>query len=152
MGPFGASPGGIDDLASQGLKNELNNIPQNDIETLIDADRVQPRQVASGVQRGTQRIVSTDGSYITLGEIPDTDGEFGIAFFDSTGQMVFKLTGTTQSIYSSGNERTRLDELGLTTIRSDGTYANRVGQAGSDDRDGIWTAKPTQDLNTLLGG
>lgn len=49
-----------------------------------------------------------------------------------------------------GQERTRLDLLGLTTIRSDGTYANRVGQAGNGLRDGIWTAKPTKDLKVLL--
>lgn len=46
----------------------------------------------------------------------------------------------------SGQERTRLDLLGLTTIRTNGTEANRVGQARSDNRDGIWTAKPGVDL------
>ena len=45
-----------------------------------------------------------------------------------------------------GQERTRLDILGLTTIRSDDTHANRVGQASSDLRDGIWSAKPGVDL------
>lgn len=48
-----------------------------------------------------------------------------------------------------GQERTRLDLLGLTTIRSNATEANRVGQARSDLRDGIWTAKPTEDLRDL---
>lgn len=43
-------------------------------------------------------------------------------------------------------ERSRLGELGLTTIRDDGTHANRVGQAQSDKRDGIWSAKPGVDL------
>lgn len=46
----------------------------------------------------------------------------------------------------SGQERTRLDLLGLTTIRSDGTYSNRVGQARDDLRDGIWTLKAPLDL------
>lgn len=45
-----------------------------------------------------------------------------------------------------GQERTRLDLLGLTTIRSNGEYSNRVGQASSDNRDGIWVAKPGIDL------
>lgn len=45
-----------------------------------------------------------------------------------------------------GQERTRLDLLGLTTIRSNGEYSNRVGQAESDNRDGIWVAKPGVDL------
>jgi len=50
----------------------------------------------------------------------------------------------------NGQQRTRLDLLGLTTIRSDGTYSNRVGQAEGDRRDGIWTAKPGKDLKVLL--
>lgn len=53
---------------------------------------------------------------------------------------------------TNGQERTRLDLLGLTTIRSDGTYSNRVGQAANDLRDGIWTAEPTVDLRNELGG
>lgn len=52
----------------------------------------------------------------------------------------------------SGQERTRIDLLGLTTIRSNGTYANRVGQAKNDLRDGIWTAQPNVDLRNELGG
>lgn len=49
----------------------------------------------------------------------------------------------------SGQERTRLDLLGLTTIRTNGEYANRVGQARDDNRDGIWTAAPGEDLLDL---
>lgn len=46
----------------------------------------------------------------------------------------------------SGQERTRIDLLGLTTIRSDGTFAIRTGQAADDNRDGNWVAKPDIDL------
>lgn len=46
----------------------------------------------------------------------------------------------------SGQERTRLDLLGLTTIRSNGEFANRVGQARDDLRDGNWTANDDTDL------
>lgn len=53
---------------------------------------------------------------------------------------------------TNGQERTRLDLLGLTTIRSDGTGANRVGQAATDLRDGIWTAKSGEDLFELIDG
>lgn len=49
-------------------------------------------------------------------------------------------------VFNDGVERTKLDVLGLTTVRQDGTYANRVGQARDDGRDGIWTAKPGIDL------
>lgn len=66
------------------------------------------------------------------------------------GRIVFdegrgKISVTEQS----GQERTRLDLLGLTTIRSDGTYANRTGQAEIDLRDGNWTADPGEDLRDL---
>lgn len=54
--------------------------------------------------------------------------------------------GTISITEQSGQERTRLDLLGLTTIRSDGTHANRVGQARDDLRDGVWSAKPGIDL------
>jgi hypothetical protein len=47
---------------------------------------------------------------------------------------------------NDNNERTIVDIKGLTTIRSDGTYANRVGQASDDGRDGVWTVKPGVDL------
>lgn len=52
----------------------------------------------------------------------------------------------------SGQERSRLDLLGLTTIRTNGTYANRVGQAAEDLRDGVWTADTGENLEDLLGG
>lgn len=48
-----------------------------------------------------------------------------------------------------GQERTRLDLLGLTTIRSNGEYANRVGQARDDNRDGVWTASAGEDLRDI---
>lgn len=55
-------------------------------------------------------------------------------------------------IYNGGKPRSILDEVGLTTVRTDGTYAVRAGQARDDLRDGVWVAKPGQDLSNLLGG
>lgn len=52
----------------------------------------------------------------------------------------------------SGQERSRLDLLGLTTIRSNGTYANRMGQAKTNLRDGTWTANDGEDLKVILDG
>ena len=52
----------------------------------------------------------------------------------------------------NGQERTRLDLLGLTTIRSNGTYANRVGQARTDLRDGNWSVNIGEDLRITLDG
>lgn len=52
------------------------------------------------------------------------------------------------AIRETGNpaKRTVLDKLGLTTIRADGTGANRVGQAKSDLRDGMWSMSPGESL------
>jgi hypothetical protein len=112
--PFGGSTGRMDELSSQGLSNDFNNIPANGFDTFIDNDRVQPRQVASGVMRGTQRIQNVDGSYITLGEIPGTDGEFGFGFFDRDGNLIKKSTGTTDVLYNNGSEVYELDDDGFT--------------------------------------
>lgn len=46
----------------------------------------------------------------------------------------------------AGQERTIVDILGLTTIRANGEYSNRVGQARDDNRDGVWVAKVGEDL------
>lgn len=67
-----------------------------------------------------------------------------------SGRIVFdESRGKIAVTEEGGQERTRMDLLGLTTIRSDGTYANRVGQASSDLRDGMWSAKPSEDLRDL---
>lgn len=85
---FGAPTGKQTDPSAEGLKNEFTTVPNQDIE--IESNRVIPRQVTSGVLRGTQRIVNTDGSTITLGVLPDGDGEFGIGYYspDGTRQKV----------------------------------------------------------------
>lgn len=62
------------------------------------------------------------------------------------GSLVSRLDNLGLHVYNDGEERSRLDPQGLTTIRSDGTYANRVGQASDNNRDGIWAAKPGIDL------
>lgn len=58
------------------------------------------------------------------------------------GRLAVYDTGTSQ-------ERTIVDIRGLTTIRSDGTYAGRYGQASNDNRDGAWVAAPNIDLRDL---
>ncbi len=68
-----------------GLTNDFNNIPDVSIEQLAETQRVQPRSVATGVTQGTWRINGTDGSYITIGVIPDSGNKFGIAFFRTDG-------------------------------------------------------------------
>lgn len=151
MNDFAASPGQVGDLSSSGLKNEFSNLPGNNVDSAFNSDRVQPRQVATGVMRGTQRIVNTDGSYITLGEIPGSSGEFGIAFFNRDGDMIFKMTGTTQTLYGSAGELYTLDNTGF--LFSDSTDRRiKIGSAPDDGRVGIWQSEPGEDVVELLGG
>lgn len=83
---FGAPTGKIDDFALVDLKNEFDTFSTRSVQDMAQSNRVIPRQVTSGVLRGTQRIVNTDGSYITLGVLPDGNGDFGIGYYDATGR------------------------------------------------------------------
>ncbi len=71
------------------------------------------RKLQTGVMRGTHTIVNADGSKITLGKVPGTIDEFGIAFFDADGTQIFKLTGATLFMYDSD---TGLNNLQLGTL------------------------------------
>lgn len=97
---------------------------------------VNPNQIQSGGMRGTQIITSTDGSKILLGNLPNST-DFGIAFYDPTGNMVGKIVGGTYFFYNPVD-----------------SYRNsiRIGNAPGDKRTGIWTAKTGNDVTTLLGG
>lgn len=149
---FGASPGKMDDLSANGLMNDFATIPNNNIEGWMENDRVQPRQVATGVTRGTWRINNTDGSYITLGEIPNSDGEFGIAFFDSDNNIVSKNLGPSQTIYGGDQEElVKVNSTGF--LFSDSTDRRiKIGTSPDDGRVGIWTTEPGIDVIEELGG
>ncbi len=54
--PLGADPGKVNDLASSGLTNGYTDIPDQSVEAI--ADRVAPRQVATGMTRGIQQLGS----------------------------------------------------------------------------------------------
>lgn len=111
MNPLGNSEPLVDGSTAV-LRNDFNVVTNNDIDSLIDSNRVEPRQVATGVTRGTWRINNTDGSYITIGLIPNST-EFGIAFFDSSNNLIFKNLGTGQSIYDGGDELVGIDGTGF---------------------------------------
>lgn len=51
----------------------------------------------------------------------------------------------------SGQERTRFDILGLTTVRSNGQYSARYGQIASTGEDVAIIARPGQDLRPEVG-
>jgi len=113
------------------LNNEFNTVSANDIDNILNSDRVQPRQVSTGVTRGTWRINNTDGSYITIGLIPNTDDEFGIAYFDANGDRLFTIDAT--GFLFSFNDERRM-KLGLKPDNSDvGAYITPAGKDVIDE-------------------
>lgn len=90
------------------------------------ADFVTPYKLGSGVMRGTQIIQNTDGSQITLGNLPNSSTQFGITFIDPSGNTISTNTGATQMIYdiSTGKNIIQIGKL------PDGTYGMAVAKAG----------------------
>jgi len=127
--PFGAGVGSLSDPSVENLKNDFATIPDSSISDMTRSDRVNPRQIASGVLRGTQRIVNTDGSTITLGEIPETNGDFGIATFNSDNQLLYKLVGSTWLWNDLSTDKFR-----VSITATDDSFAMKVSQSGVDVR------------------
>jgi hypothetical protein len=128
--PLGTSPGSVDIPGATEVRNDVTTIP--DVPVAPETDRVAPRQVATGTQRGTQTIMNTDGSYVTLGLIPNSN-DFGVAFFDATDHLISKNTATTQYIYdvASGKNIIQIGKL------PDGTYGMAVAKSGYNVSDAI---------------
>lgn len=130
MNDFAASPGQVGDLSSSGLKNEFSNLPGNNVDSAFNSDRVQPRQVATGVTRGAWRINDPDGSYIIIGEIPNTNGQLGIAYFDANNNLISKDTGATRYRYDDTGTQIsidgRLDDGDYGLQFSDGTVTTTI--------------------------
>jgi hypothetical protein len=121
-----------------------------DVPIQAESNRVNPNQVASGVTRGTQTYMNTDGSYMTMGLIPNTTN-FGIAFFtaagkliskststvdykyDTLGNLIFKNDGQTQYIYdkTTGKNVVQIGKL------PDGSYGWAVAKSGYNVSDAI---------------
>ena len=142
----------LDSSVSYKLSNDFSTVKVNDIENVIAADRVQPRQVSTGVTRGTWRVVSNDGSYITVGLIPETNDEFGIAYWNSNGNLISKNDGTTETKYDTSGNILSIDN-GNRTVWYDTADARIViGKSPDDGRIGIWVSIIGQDAITNLGG
>lgn len=113
-------------------------------------DRVLPRQVSTGLMRGTQlvgttgtmidaannRIVLTnnDGSTVGIGTIPDSlTNEFGFFATDADGTLVMKIVNGTLYTYNvdSGQNVVQLGRL------PDSTYGLAAANEGFDIEDGF---------------
>lgn len=128
------------------LRNEFASLQPKSVESLMGDARVHPRQVATGVTRGTWRISNSDGSYITIGVIPETNDEFGIAFFNAEGTLISKNLGVSQTIYSStGNELVKIDDTGY-LLSDEEDRRIKLGTAPDDNRVGLWMTKEGVDV------
>lgn len=115
-------------------------------------DRVLPRQVSTGIMRGTQlvgttgamidaannRIVLTndDGSTVGIGSIPgSTTNEFGFFATDEDGTLVMKIVNGTLYTYNvdSGDNVVQVGKL------TNGEYGAAFAKDGEDLVDGLGT-------------
>lgn len=97
-----------------GMTNDFATIPAPTVDPV--STRILPRQTTSGVTRGTQTMMSDDGSYVTLGNISGTT-QFGIAFYDPNGNLISTNVGPTTTVYDSNGKKTV-----VTGLLADGTY------------------------------
>jgi hypothetical protein len=131
-------PLSLDNNIASDLRNEYPNISTTPVQP--ESDRITPRQVSSGVERGTKIIMNVDGSYIEMGALSDGSGDFGIAFYDAQGRIVSKMVGPDAN--STGKTDYYYDE---TTGRNymqigrlpDGSYNIAITQAPYNISDAI---------------
>jgi hypothetical protein len=132
-GQFGAPAGTIGESSVSNLKNEFRSIPDVSISQYAQDSRVLPRDVATGPMRGTtQRYADEDGNYITIGIIPETNNELGIAFFDRDDNLISKMTALTDYVYNPGTGKNVYQQKKL----PDGTYGVAGANDGYDVADG----------------
>lgn len=126
--------GALGESADAQPSDEFATIP--DVPVQSATSRVNPNQIPSGVTRGTQTFMNTDGSYMTTGLIPDGGTDFGIAFFDNSGTLISKITASTQYVYdkTTGKNIMQIGKL------PDGTYGWAVAKVGSNVKDGFSTS------------
>lgn len=121
------------------LDTTSDNITTDDFHTIPDtpiapaSSRVNPNQVATGLGRGTQTWVSPDGSYITIGLIPDGSNQFGIAYWDSKGRLISKNTGITEYKYDQSTGRNYYQN----GLLPDGSYGEAIAKAPYNVSDAI---------------
>lgn len=90
-------------------------------------ERVLPRQVSTGVNRGTQTVMGQDGTQIQIGNINNTT-EFGISVIDKDGFILFKLVGQTWFWYDKTTNKNVMQVGKL----PDGTYSMAIAKPGND--------------------
>jgi hypothetical protein len=96
---------------SYGLNNTTSSSANSN-----SAGFLQPYKLQGGVTRSAQIIVNTDGSKMIIGKIPGLNA-FGIAFYDSSGNLISTQAGATNTNYGTKGQKTV-----VTGLLFDGNY------------------------------
>jgi hypothetical protein len=141
------------------LSDDYNNVPDVPMESLYQ--RILPRQMSTGMLRGTQEVGSggvkidsannritvgnilldgntdtistenSDGSKVGMGLIPGTTNEFGQFSTDSDGNVVWSQVGPTGKITDVANSKGIILDGKL----PDGTYGSVMAKVGTEVED-----------------
>lgn len=95
---------GIGSESPTGLTNDFSSIPNTSIESMAEDQRVQPRQIATGVTRGTLRINNLNGSYVSVGVLSVDGDEYGMSISDGTTTFL-KITKDGMILNDGTNNR-----------------------------------------------
>lgn len=94
---------------------------------------------SSGTSTGTSSaegafiVTNTDGSTVGMGAIPDNSGDFGFFAQDGSGNLLYKIVGSTIYVYDVTNDTNVMQVMKL----PDGTYGWAVAATGSNVVDGF---------------
>lgn len=119
-----------DDLQPETLSG--SNYPIASPSNLVSMPLSMPDNTLSGVSRGTQTFISTDGSKMLIGNLPNN--EFGIAFYNPQGILVTKYVGPTRFIYNPADSNVNVLQDGKLP---NGTYGLAVAKPTFNVGDGI---------------
>lgn len=97
------------------------------------ADFLQPTKMLSGALRGSQIILGSDGSKVILGELPGTNNEFGIGFYDPNGKLIMKFVSSTLYTYDPNSDKNVLQFGKL----PDATYGWAIARTGNNVSEGF---------------
>lgn len=112
FGQFGAPVGKISSPSTSDLKNEFSSIPDVSIADYVKSSVVLPRDVTTGVTRGTQSIV-TDNGRVNLGYVGEKAAETG------TGLQVVDSANNPRLFggqFADGSVKIKLSQLGYNVM------------------------------------
>lgn len=119
-----------DDLQPEVLSGY--NYPNSSAPSLPAMPLSIPDNTLSGVSRGTSTWISTDGSKMLIGNLPNN--EFGIAFYNPQGVLVTKYVGPTRFVYNPSDSNVNVMQDGKLP---DNTYGWHIAAPTKNVADGF---------------